>query len=313
MIHGIDVQKKLNKALFGAIAIVFLLFAVAFSGASDSTPVPGAGDTGTDWALVEQVMGRNGTLMPGDVMKFSMPRSDLKVMVGNVTVAPGLALGSWTAFKKSGDRAMAMGDLVLLESEVGPVMDRLERGGMEITALHNHLAGESPRIMYMHIGGQGDPVSMARTIHEALALTGTPAKAQPAAKGEQATLDTTQMDRVLGHEGKWSGNVYQYSVPRADKVTEMGVDIPPSMGVAMPLNFQPSGNGKAAMTGDFILAAEEVNPVIRALRNNGINVTAIHNHMLTEEPRLFFLHFWADDDAIKLASGLRAALDKTNS
>jgi hypothetical protein len=218
MIHGIDVQKKLNKALFGAIAIVFLLFAVAFSGASDSTLVPGAGDTGTDWALVEQVMGRNGTLMPGDVMKFSMPRSDLKVMVGNVTVAPGLALGSWTAFKKSGDRAMAMGDLVLLESEVGPVMDRLERGGMEITALHNHLAGESPRIMYMHIGGQGDPVSMARTIHEALALTGTPAKAQPAAKGEQATLDTTQMDRVLGHEGKWSGNVYQYSVPRADGV-----------------------------------------------------------------------------------------------
>lgn len=306
-------QKKLNKALFGAIAIVFILFAAIFSGASGSTAVPGAGDTGIDWAPVEQVMGRNGTLMPDDVMKFSMPRSDLKVMVGNVTVAPGLALGSWTAFKRSGDRAMAMGDLVLLESEVSPVMDRLERGGMEITALHNHLAGESPRIIYMHIGGQGDPVSMARTIHEALALTGTPPKAQPAAKGEQTTLDTAEMDRILGHEGKWSGNVYQYSVPRADKVTEMGVDIPPSMGVAMPLNFQPTGNGKAAITGDFILTAEEVNPVIRALRNNGITVTAIHNHMLTEEPRLFFLHFWADDDAIKLASGLRVALDKTNS
>lgn len=305
--------KKRNKVLFGVITVLSFVFIAAFVGASYSKPAPAASNTSTDWGPVEQAMGRNGTQMPGDVMKFSMPRSDLKVTVGNVTVAPGLALGSWTAFKKSGDKAMAMGDLVLLESEVVPVMDRLEKGGIEVTGLHNHLAGESPRVMYMHIGGQGDPVYMAKTIHEALALTGTPAKAPPAAKTGAAALDTLQIDAIMRSKGKWSGNVYQYSVPRADNVTGMGIEIPPSMGVAMPLNFQPTGNGKAAITGDFVLTAGEVNPVIRALRSNGINVTAIHNHMLAEEPRLFFVHFWANDDAIRLAGGLRAALDETNS
>lgn len=300
-----------NKVLF-SVSLVLLLLAVVID-------VPGAqldpavNDMNGGWGPIEQAMGRNGTLMTGDVMKFSMPRNDLKVTVSNVTVAPGLALGSWAAFKKDGDQAMAMGDLVLLESEVAPVMDRLEQGGVQVTALHNHLMGESPRIMYMHIDGHGDPVSIASTIREALALTGTPVKMPAAAKISPSGLDTERLDQAIGSKGKWSGNVYQFSVPRAGTVTDMGVEIPPSMGVAMPLNFQPTGNGKAAITGDFVLTAEEVNPVIRALRNNGIRVTATHNHMLTEEPRLFFLHFWAEDYADKLALGLRAALNETNS
>jgi hypothetical protein len=292
--------------------LLLLLLAVVID-VPEALPDPAINDMNGGWGPVEQAMGRNGTLMPGDVMKFSMPRSDLKVTVGNVTVAPGLALGSWAAFKKDSDQSMAMGDLVLLESEVAPVMDRLEQGGVQVTALHNHLMGESPRIMYMHIDGHGDPVSLANTIREALASTGTPVKMPAVAKTSPSGLDTERLDQAIGSKGKWSGNVYQFSVPRADKVTDMGIEIPPSMGVAMSLNFQPTGNGKAAITGDFVLTAEEVNPVIRALRNNGIKVTATHNHMLTEEPRLFFLHFWAEDDADKLALGLRAALNETNS
>jgi biotin operon repressor len=295
-----------------SLVLLLLLLAVVID-VPEALPDPAINDMNGGWGPVEQAMGRNGTLMPGDVMKFSMPRSDLKVMVGNVTVVPGLALGSWAAFKKDSDQSMAMGDLVLLESEVAPVMDRLEQGGVQVTALHNHLMGESPRIMYMHIDGHGDPVSMANTIREALASTGTPIKMPAVAKTSPSGLDTERLDQAIGSKGKWSGNVYQFSVPRADKVTDMGIEIPPSMGVAMPLNFQPTGNGKAAITGDFVLTAEEVNPVIRALRNNGIKVTATHNHMLTEEPRLFFLHFWAEDDADKLALGLRAALNETNS
>jgi hypothetical protein len=295
-----------------SLVLLLLLLAVVID-VPEALPDPAINDMNGGWGPVEQAMGRNGTLMPGDVMKFSMPRSDLKVMVGNVTVVPGLALGSWAAFKKDSDQSMAMGDLVLLESEVAPVMDRLEQGGVQVTALHNHLMGESPRIMYMHIDGHGDPVSLANTIREALASTGTPVKMPAVAKTSPSGLDTERLDQAIGSKGKWSGNVYQFSVPRADKVTDMGIEIPPSMGVAMPLNFQPTGNGKAAITGDFVLTAEEVNPVIRALRNNGIKVTATHNHMLTEEPRLFFLHFWAEDDADKLALGLRAALNETNS
>jgi hypothetical protein len=250
--------------------------------------------------------------MPGDVYKFSMPRSDLKVTIGNVRVMPALALGSWAAFKNTSSGSMVMGDLVLTEAEVGPVMQKLQAGGIEQTGLHNHLLGESPRVMYMHIAGHGDPVKMASTIHDALSLTGTPSGAPAVSPPADSSLDTAILDSTIGAKGKYNGGVYQFNIPRAEKITDIGMEIPPTMGVAMPLNFQPLGNGKAAITGDFVLTGNEVNPVIRALKNNGINVTAVHNHMLTEEPRLFFLHFWAVDDSGMLARGLRAALDETN-
>jgi hypothetical protein len=202
--------------------------------------------------------------------------------------------------------------LVLTEAEVSPVMEKLQQGGIEQTALHNHLLGESPRIMYMHIRGRGDPVMMAGALRDALALTGTPATAPAMPSPANSTMDTTMLDTTIGAKGKYNGGVYQFSIQRADKITDEGMEVPPSMGVAMPLNFQPLGNGEAAITGDFVLTGNEVNPVIRALKDNGINVTAIHNHMINEEPRLFFLHFWATDDPGKLATGLRAALDETN-
>ncbi|MCA1601760.1 MAG: DUF1259 domain-containing protein [Acidobacteria bacterium] len=266
-----------------------------------------------NWQAVEQAFGRSGTLQAGDVYRFSMPRGDLRVMARGIELRPALALGSWVAFKRMGNEAMVMGDLVLTEDEIAPVMTRLQQGGIEQTALHHHVLYESPRVFYMHIGKTGDPVRIAETIRAALALTRTPSPA-PADSGQSQDLGigTPQIEQIIGHIGRVNGGVLQISVPRAEQIREGGMVVPPSMGLATALNFQPTGDGRAAITGDFVMIASEVNPVIRALRENGIEVTALHNHMLTEEPRLFFMHFWANDDAVRLARGLRAALDRMN-
>jgi hypothetical protein len=258
-------------------------------------------------------MGRPRQDQPDGTHKYALPRKDLNVMLNGVQIKAGLALGSWVAFKStSGDNAMVMGDLVLLEDEVAPVMQELQSGGIEITALHNHLIGESPRVLYMHIHGMGNAASLRKAIHSAIAKTKTP-EAGAAAAPPELDIDTKQIDQILGRAGKNNGGIYQVSVPRAEHVTDGGMVIPNSMGVATALNFQPTGGGKAAITGDFVLLGKEVNPVIKALRENGIAVTALHSHMLEEQPRFFFMHFWANDDALKLAKGLRAALDQTNS
>jgi len=268
----------------------------------------------SQWKPIEDALGRKGSVQPGDVFKFGMPRSDLKVTVEGTPIKAGLALGSWAAFKGTGNDAMVMGDLVLLSSEVEPVMMKLEQLGIEVTAVHNHLLGESPRVMYMHIAGHGDATKLASALKSALALTKTPAAASaPSATQQSLAIDTAEIDQALGRKGKDNGGIYQISVARAEKITDMGTEIAPSMGAATSINFQPTGNGRAAITGDFVLLGSEVNPVIRALGDNGIQVTAVHSHMLNETPRLFFMHYWANDNAVKLAKGLRAALDKTNS
>jgi len=196
--------------------------------------------------------------------------------------------------------AMVMGDLVLTEDEVTPVMTKLQEGGVQQTALHNHVLHESPRVMYMHIGAMGDAVKIARAIHEALSLSKTPFSASltaPAGSVQDLGIDTKQLDQIMGQTGKVNGGVYQFSVPRAERISDNGVEVPPSMGVATAINFQPTGGGKAAITGDFVLIGSEVNPVIKTLRDNGIEVTALHSHMFDETPRLFFMHFWANEDA----------------
>src|SRR5262245_15595655 len=271
-------------------------------------------NTSNEWKPVEDALGRKGSIQPGDVYKFSMPRSDLKVTVAGTPIKAGLALGSWLAFKRVGNDAVVMGDLVLTESEVEPVMAKLQQEGVEQTAVHNHLLNESPRVIYMHVAGHGDPAKLAGALKDALALTKTPGTSPaPAAQQQNLGFDAAQLDQALGHKGRNNNGIYQFSVARAEKITDMGTEIPPSMGTATAINFQPTGSGKAAIAGDFVLLGKEVNPVIKALRDNGILVTAVHSHMLTEEPRLFFMHFWANDDAVKLARGLKAALDKTNS
>jgi Domain of Unknown Function (DUF1259) len=209
-----------------------------------------------------------------------------------------------------------MGDLVLLETEINPVMAKLLEGGLEVTAVHNHLLRGNPATFYMHIGGHGDPVKLATALRTALAASKTPlTPPTPPATPPAIDLDTAQLDQIIGAKGQANGGVYQFGVPRRDPISEGGAQITPAgpMGVATAINFQPTGSGKAAITGDFVLTGEEVQPVLKALRANGIEVTAIHSHMLTEQPRLIFMHFWANDDALKLARGLRAALDKTAS
>jgi len=289
---------------FRFVLLVLIFFAAAITFAQQNS---------NDWKPVEDALGRKGSMQPGDVYKFSMPRSDLKVAVQGTTVKPGLALGSWLAFKRMGDHAVVMGDLVLSESEVGPVMAKLQQGGIEQTALHNHLLNETPHVMYMHINGYGDAAQLATTLKAALALTKTPPPTDAAGQPPDLGFDTAQIDQALGRSGKNNNGIYQFSIARAETIKDMDMDIPPAMGTATAINFQPTGAGRAAITGDFVLRGKEVNPVIRALMENGIAVTAVHSHMLTEEPRLFFMHFWANDDAVKLARGLRAALDQTNS
>ena len=269
-----------------------------------------------DWKPVEQALGKSGSMQPGDVYKVSLPRSDLKVTVAGVELKPALALGSWVAFKRMGDMTVAMGDLVLAENEITPVLSKLQQGGVETTALHNHVLNESPRVMYMHIHAMGDAVTIAKAIHDALALTKTPFTAPASTAPAEIGIDTKQIDQIMGQSGKVNGGVYQFSIARTDEITDMmgaqKMVIPPAMGLAQAINFQPTGGGKAAITGDFVLLASEVTAVMKALRENGIEVTAVHSHMLTDNPHLFFMHFWANDDALKLARGLRGALDKVN-
>jgi hypothetical protein len=266
----------------------------------------------SDWMAVGKALGKSGAVQGGGVYRVGLPRSDLKVTLDGVAIKPALALGSWVAFRDMGDQAMVMGDLVLTHAEVNPVMTVLEDGGIQITALHNHLLRSSPATMYMHIDGHGDAVKLATVLHAALAKSGTPMEASPPPPTPAPALDmdTAKLDQILSAKGSVNGGVYQFGIPRAETPKAAGMAIPAAMGSAIAINFQPTGGGRAAITGDFVLTADEVNPVIKALRANGIEVTAIHNHMLDDEPRLFFMHFWANDDAQKLATGLRAALDQ---
>jgi len=277
--------------------------------ASNTTSAPAI-----DWTRVDSAFGRKGAMQPGDVYRFGMPRSDLRVTAAGVTIRPAFALGSWIAFKAHEGGVVAMGDLVLTKDELSPVIAKLQAGSVEQTAIHHHIIHESPRVLYVHVHAHGDPVTIATTVREALALTGTPAPAPAAAPATGAFgLDTAAVASTLGFAGRINGGVLQVNVPRGETIHSGGLEIPPSMGLSTVINFQPTGNGKAAITGDFVLLGTEVNPVIKALGEHGIAVTSLHSHLLDEEPRLFFMHFWANADAVALARGLKAALDLTNS
>jgi hypothetical protein len=268
-----------------------------------------------NWDKVDAALGRKAAVA-GDVHRYGFPRTDLNVTLDGVTIKPALALGGWVTLKPAHGGAMIMGDLVLLESEINPVMTAMIKNGLEITAVHNHLLRASPATFYLHVAGHGDPEKLATVLIQALQSSKTPLQLPAAAAIPPVIdLDTARLDQIIGVKGTNNGGVYQFGVPRRDAVTEGGMQIAPAgpMGVATGIGFQPTGGGKAAITGDFVLTGDEVNPVIKELRAAGIEVTAIHSHMLDEQPRLIFMHFWANDDAIKLAHGLRAALDKTAS
>ena len=266
-----------------------------------------------DWKQVDTAFGKTAAVS-GEIHRYGFPRTDLNVTLDGVTIRPTLALGGWVAFQPKHGEAMVMGDLVLLDTEINPVMAKLLEGGLDITAVHNHLLRANPATFYMHIGGHGDPAKMATAMRAALAESKTPFNPPPATPPpvQAIDLDTAQLDQIIGFKGQPNAGVYQFAVPRRDPVTEGGIALAPvgPLGVATAIGFQPTGGGNAAITGDFVMIASEVNPVIKALRAGGIEVTALHSHMLDEQPRLFFMHFWANDDAIKLAKTLRMALDK---
>jgi hypothetical protein len=265
-----------------------------------------------DWKKVDAALGKTAAVS-GEVHRYGLPRSDLHVTLDGVAIKPALALGGWIAFAPMHGEAMVMGDLVLLESEITPVMTKLLDGGLDITAVHNHILRASPATFYMHVGGHGDPEKMAAVIRSALSASNTPFDPPATTAGPAPTidLDSAKLDQIMGVKGTATGGVFQFAVPRRDPILESGMQVNGPLGGANAINFQPTGNGKAAITGDFLVTGNEVNPLIRALRAADIEVTAIHSHMLDEQPRMFFIHFWANDEALKLARGIRTALETT--
>jgi hypothetical protein len=265
-----------------------------------------------DWKKVDAALGKTAAVS-GEVHRYGLPRSDLQVTLDGVAIKPALALGGWVSFAPMHGQAMVMGDLVLLETEITPVMTKLLDGGLDITAVHNHILRASPATFYMHVGGHGDPEKMAAVIRSALSASKTPfdPPATTAGPAPAVDLDTAKLDQIMGVKGTAVGGVYQFGVPRRDPVMESEMQVNGPLGGANAINFQPTGSGKAAITGDFLVTGNEVNPLIRALRAGDIEVTAIHSHMLDELPRMFFIHFWANDDAQKLARNVRTALETT--
>ena len=295
------------KSSFCRFALVALILTAP--AVSTASPVDSA-----TWEAVDKILGRPGNVFPGDIHKYGWPRADLRVAAGGVPIEPTLALGSWAGFVKTNTEGqlMTMGDLVLLPDEVNPVVRALQAGGLDVLAIHNHLIGESPQVVYLHFGGHGDPLQVAKALRSALDTTKTPlatATAAPAGPSAAETAAFDKVEAVLGRKGSMAGRVLQVSVPRAGKIEEDGMEVPASVGMATALNFQLV-EGRVATTGDFVLVAEEVNPVIRVLEAHGIQVTALHSHMLRETPRLFFMHFWGLDDPARIAEGLKAALGK---
>jgi hypothetical protein len=266
----------------------------------------------TNWTAVDQALGRAGITQPDGVRRYGFPRSDLHVVLDGVTIKPALALGGWLAFQPVGANVIVMGDLVLTPEEVNPVMSELLKSGIQVTAVHNHLLRSSPETIYMHVLGRGDAVGLAAKLHAALGLSHTPLQPPAAASPTAMDLDTAAIDRVMGRPGKANGGVYQFTFPRAEKIVDDGMVEGASMGTGTGINFQPTGGGRAAVTGDFVLLGREVDPVMRELRGHGIEVTALHSHMIGEQPTIYFMHFWGVGPTSALATGLRAAVDKTN-
>ena len=263
-----------------------------------------------DTAAIEKAFGMTGQLQ-GDVYRIGMPRTDLAVAVHGIAIKPGLALGSWAAFRKAGNQAVVHGDLVLTQTEINPLISMLQDGGFQITALHNHLLDETPHVMYLHYWGVGAEEALAATLHAALQTTTKTPLVNPAAPAAQPDpgFDAAAMQVTLGKTGTVRGGVLSISIPRPEKITMMGIELPPSMGMATALNVQSAGPGKVAATGDFVMTDAEVNPIAKALRAHGIAITALHSHMIHGTPTLQFMHFWAEDSAANVAAGLKAAID----
>jgi hypothetical protein len=303
-------------------AVAVLLIAGCSSGSKggppsgnnrDTNPHAAVTTTEADWKPVTDALGRTGKFGDNNtVYRIPLVRSDLQVMTQGVAIKPGLSLGGYICFAKYDDGTMMMGDLVITEAELQKVTDALQAHGIEQTALHKHLLEQSPQVWWTHVHAMGDPAQLAAGLKAALDATAIPPATPPPAQQPPVDVDTAGIDAALGRKGTADSGLYKYTMARQDTITDGGQVVPPTFGVTTTINFQPVGGGKAAINGDFVMTGPEVQKVIQALRAGNIAVVEVHNHSLTDNPRLFYLHYWAVDDAVTLAKALRPALDATN-
>ena len=268
-----------------------------------------------DTTAIERIMEMKGKANNGEY-KITIPQNDLSVMVDEFKIIPAMGLGTWVAFAPSKNGVMVMGDIIVTETDLKPVQQEVIKQGLTITAIHNHFVRNHPNVMYMHIGGSGSLEMMAKKAKAVLdkvkeVREGDPSKGTASSEAVTNTLDTKRLDEILGYKAEMSKGVYKYTIGRPDvKLTEHGVTVTTFLGFNTWAAFQGTPD-KAAVAGDFTMLENEVEPVIKALIENGIEVVALHNHMVHEKPRIFFLHYWGMGNAEKLAKGLRAALDQT--
>lgn len=283
-------------------------FTLAVALASLVGVTPAFAQTPADTAAISAALGRPGISMPGGVYRVNLPRTDLEVTLDGVRLRPGLALGSYAAFEPLSGKTLVVGDLCLLEREIEPVMTQLQKDGIEVTALHNHLRNETPHVMFLHFLGVGDAATLAQSLRRSLEMSGTPLSAPAPASSSPPLSFASDVEQTVGHQGVMAGGVLSISVPRADRVTVRGMPVTPGMGVTNVLNFEDAGNGRVATTGDFVLVASEINPTVAALRAHGFEVTAMHQHMIGDDPTLYYIHWWRVGSSAEVAGGLRDAL-----
>jgi len=283
------------------VRILPLLLAASFA-AAQAAP--------SKWAGVDKNLGRSGQESDG-VYKVGFPRTDLDVHIGGTKLEPGAALGSWAAFLNKAGRdsdVVTDGDLVVTSDELGGVVSALQSHQLEVSGIHNHLAGETPAVYYVHFFGRGTAAQLSSAVDAALKTTKTPRGPSPPAAAANITYDRATIEKLLGKQGQAKGKVLSFSFPRPHKITMHGQELPPAMGMATAINFQPAASGVAA-TGDFVLQESEVAGVLKRLRAADVNVAAVHNHLLEDEPRMVFVHFWVEGKAESVAKALRGALD----
>ncbi len=271
----------------------------------------GVAATTLDTTAIDSAIGRTGQAMNGGVYRIAFPRNDLSVRVGDLKLLPGFALGGYAVFLSTAQGALAVGDLVLLDREIQPVMTSLEQSGFQITAVHNHLRNEQPHVMYMHFMAAGDAATVAKSLRAALALSSTPLGPAATTVPQPPSFEAA-IEQGLGRTGKVSGKVLSIGVPRAETIEMNGVTIPPAAGVAIAMNFQDAGGGNVATTGDFVLIGSEVGPVQQSLISHGFEVTALHSHMIDDTPHLYYMHFWGVASPASIAAGLKDALSHVN-
>jgi hypothetical protein len=293
------------KRIWIGVALAFACIAIA---AALST----GAEKKLDTAKIEQLTGAKGDLNEKEgVFKVSVPRSDLKVTAGGVKITPAMGLTSWAAFEKAGSQTIVMGDMTMLEDQVNPVMSVALENGLEVTALHNHFFWDSPKVMFMHIGGKGDEEKLASAVGKVFAKI----KETSGGKGQtpkadldpgKTSLDPKSIEAIIGQKGQMANGVYKITIGRTTKMN--GHEVGNAMGINTWAAFVGSDQ-QAVVDGDFVMLEKELQSVLKSLRGAGINVVAIHNHVEMESPRIVFLHYWGVGPTADLAKGLKAALD----